>query len=199
MMRRLLLSSACVLFACAVVGTANARSTSMLPPEVAGQFDASILDGFGERPLWVPEAGRNFRSRIRFTIVGIHLTRMSIRIDERRDGSLEGHIAIRGRLDRLHREDPVRHGFRVSREEFETLQENIRQARLWTIYPQFWVMSDPESICIDGMELMFERVDATGYRFAHANAQCTAPDALKRVATTIMTIAGVPHARRWLY
>ena len=200
MMRRMLLASACALAASGVeADAAEARRGDMLPPEVASQFDASILEGFGERPLWVPEAGRNYRSRIRFTIVGILYTRMSIRIDERRDGSLEGHIAIVGRRDRLDREDPVRHGFSVSRVEFETLEQNIRQARLWEIYPQFWVMSDPESLCIDGMELMFERVDSSGYRFAHANAQCTAPDALKEVAATIVDIAGVPHVRNWLY
>lgn len=200
MMRRLRLACTCALAVCAVGPDAGeARRIDMLPPEIARQFDASILEGFGERPLWGPQAGRNYRTRVRFTIVGILYTRMSIRIDERRDGSLEGHIAILGRRDRLHREDPVRHGFSVTREEFEALQQEIRQARLWEIYPQFWVMSDPENLCIDGMELMFERVDASGYRFAHANAQCTAPDDLKQVAATIVAIAGVPHVRNWLY
>ena len=200
MIRGLFLASTFALSACAAgASPGEAGRASMLPPEVASQFDTSILEDFGERPLWVPEARSGYRSRIRFTIAGILYTRMSIRIDESLDGSLLGHIAIRRRRDRIERDDVVRHRFRVSRDEFEALQRDIQQARLWTIYPQFWGMADPESICLDGMELVFERVDASGYRFATANAQCTASRAVKQVAETFVDIAGVPHVRNWLY
>jgi hypothetical protein len=200
MIRALFLASTCAISACAAgASPVEAGRASMLPPEVARQFETSILEGFNERPLWIPEASRGYRERIRFTIAGILYTRMSIRIDESLDGSLRGHIAIHRRRDRIERDDVVRHRFRVSRDEFEALQRDIQQARLWTIYPQFWGMADFDSICFDGMELVFERVDATGYRFATANAQCTAPPAVKRVAETFVDIAGVPHARNWLY
>jgi hypothetical protein len=42
-------------------------------------------------------------------------------------------------------------------------------------------------------------VDSSGYRVAHADAQCTAPDAVKQVAATTVASAGVPHVRNWLY
>jgi len=71
-------------------------------------------------------------------------------------------------------------------------------ARLWTIYPEHWVNSDGNSICIDGEQLVFERTDSNGYRFSEANAQCTAPSALLNVATEMIRMAQIPIAERLL-
>jgi hypothetical protein len=173
------------------------RGAGMLPPEIASQFSPGYLAGFGEPPLWRPEALRHYRSRVRLTINGILYTKISIRIDERANGWLEGHVAFVDPRDRESPDGLTERYFSVSRARFDTLQRAFQRANLWHLYPEFYPMTG-DNICVDGMELIFERADANGYRFSTANAQCTAPGAMLQAAATMIDISGERRALAWL-
>jgi hypothetical protein len=185
------------------VGTAasareDRRGAGMLPPEIASQFESAFLAGFGERPLWRPEARRGYRSRLRLTITGILYTRASIRIDERGVGLFEGHMIFVDPRDRSVPFGRTETRFSVSRAQMERLRAAIGEARMFTLYPEFWRSPNGDDICVDGMELIFERIDADGYRFSTANAQCNAPAAMRRAALILFQIARAPELERWL-
>src|SRR5207253_5029194 len=98
----------------------------------------------------------------------------SIRIDERESGRLSGHMAF---VDHRNRDVPngrTESSFSVSRGQMDRLRAAIREARMFTLFPEFWRSANGDDICVDGMELIFERLDAEGYRFSTANAQCNA-------------------------
>lgn len=186
--------------ALALAGASPAPSPQgegMLPPEVAAQFPSGYLAGFGEPPLWRPEALRNFRSRIRLTINGILYTKVSIRIDERSNGWLEGHVAFVDPRDHSVPNGLTERYFTVGRARFDALRQTFERARLWHIYPEFYQMTG-DNICVDGMELIFERADANGYRFSTANAQCTAPPAMIEAAAALIELSRERRVLHWL-
>lgn len=169
---------------------------AMLPPEIASQFEASFLDGFGEPALWRPEARRGYRTRIRLTLAGVLIERVSMRIDERANGRLEGHLVFLNPRNRQVPHGRTESSFRVTRAQFDALRQSFERARLWSIYPEFHPITE---VCIDGTEIIFERTDAEGYRFSDANAQCAAPYAMRQAAETMIDISGAHRVRHWLY
>jgi hypothetical protein len=189
-----ILVSASIAAACAPSGL---RSPEMLPPEIAAQFPSSFLEGLGEPPLWRAESARGFSTRVRLTIGSGLLQRVSIRIDELASGRLAGHVTYIDPRARGSADGRTNRRFRVTRAQFDALQQQAQRARLWAIHPEFWAFTSND-ICIDGMELIFERVDANGYRFSTANAQCTAPPAMLQLAEQMIELSGQPGIRRWL-
>ena len=171
----------------------QAQRVSMLPPDIDQQYSPAWIAGYGERPLWTARAGKGYRTRLRMSLAGISLTRVSIRIDERDNGAIAGRILV-GRLPRGRRGlEVAERRFPVTRAQFDALQQRIRQSRLWQTYPQYWYLSEEDNICVDGMELVMERVDAAGYRFAHANAQCGAPADMLAVASAMIDLSREPN------
>lgn len=88
--------------------------------------------------------------------------------------------------------------FTITGAELAELDALIAASRLWRTYPEFWVLTDPEAICIHGVELVLERANSDGYRFSAANAQCTAPSDYKAVAAYMITLANEPDLANWL-
>ena len=172
------------------------RDRQMLPPDVAPQFPGVYLAGLGEPALWRPSAAEGYRTRLRLTIAGIHLARVSIRIDERRDGRLSGHVVFLDRHESRQPPERTARDFPVTRTQFERIREATASAGLWAIHPQFYVV--PDEICIDGMELIFERVDGDGYRFANGNVPCTAPLGIRIAAARMIEVAGAERALPWI-
>ncbi|HYD39105.1 MAG TPA: hypothetical protein VEA60_15920 [Allosphingosinicella sp.] len=177
---------------------AAAPPRAMLPPELGYGYERVVFEGLDEPPLWRAREARGYRSRIRLSIAGIVRAKASIRIDRRRTGALSGRLVLVDLDSRARPERRIVRRFRVSAAQSEALDRLIGEAGLWTIHPQFYVHEDPEMICLDGMELVFERVDARGYRFSTANAQCTAPGGMLRVAEKMMEIARAGDLKRWL-
>lgn len=175
-------------------GAASGR-TAMFPPAVIDSvWWRALVDD--EPPLWRPESLRRFKSRIRLSISGIAAVGVLIRIDERADGGAVGRVVLinraRGGRDLMTDMDET---FRVSATKMKVLRERIVQAKLWSVgSEEHWVFTDEDAICVDGEKLVFERVDADGYRFSEANAQCTAPPALLEVARTMMLLSGAKRA-----
>jgi hypothetical protein len=175
-----------------------AHPAAMLPPAVAPQFSVYHFAGLAEPPLWPPEALRGYRTRIRLSISGILLLKGAIAIDELATGALRGRVVTVDRDERGEPVDRTVRTFRVTRAAFDSLQASIARTRLWHLYPEFWTLAEGE-ICLDGMDLVFERVDARGYRFSTANAQCTAPADIIEVAEQMIEMSGDRTMLRWLH
>jgi len=199
MKRQLLLAGAlAVSLATAASAQEDRRGAGMLPPEIASQFEPAFLAGFGERPLWPPQARRGYHSRFRLIITGILYTKASIRIDESGSGRFDGYLVFVDRRDRSVPYGRRETRFPVSRAQMARLRAAIEAAHMFTLYPEFWQSRNANEICVDGMELIFERVDAVGYRFSTANAQCNASAAMRDVALILFEIARAPELRQWL-
>jgi hypothetical protein len=175
---------------------ALAQGAGPLPPELSDGFVSSFLAMFHETPLWVPDAGKGYRTRIRVSLMANTDTQIALRIDERPDGTIRGTavtVERGGGMWQARDRDVSR--FRVTRAQMDELEHLLADATLWQHHPEFWGAGE---VCGDGLEMVFERVDANGYRFAEANAPCTATPALLRATRKWTEIAGTPYFRGWL-
>lgn len=171
----------------------------MLPPQLNDYSDA--WSGFGEPALWTnPHAGEN-RGQIRLLIYNglYHESLAIIRIDRSRRGHAIGHF-VRGEHtygDRWKVTD--RHQFTVSAAQLSHLDQITAQSGLWQTYPEHWVPRDSDAICVDGVEVILERINPDGYRFSEANIQCAVSRGFLAVAEELVAIAGTPDMRAWFY
>lgn len=175
---------------------ASLSAREMYPPSVADSaWWPDLLDD--EPMLWQPGKLRGFKTRYRLAISGINLVRALIRIDERPDGTGEGRVALVRRASPGRSLDliaDVDRTFHVAAKDMASLHARIATAKLWRTGPEeHWPLNDGD-ICIDGEQLAFERLDAGGYRFSEANAQCTAPPAVLAVAQTMIELSGAHRA-----
>ncbi|MFT3724565.1 MAG: hypothetical protein QM773_13385 [Hyphomonadaceae bacterium] len=173
-----------------------------LPP------DLNDYEGYVERldaaPLWPTYAIDGYTRRLRLTLGPPFVGQAaSIRIDIPERGQPVGY-AVRTRLGVHGRKITQRHRFAPKPGELEQLDELIEAADVWQFERGSWQM-DPEGgknvICIDGVQLIFERATKEGYRFSEANAQCTASYKLLRVAEQMITMAGLEKSGvdSWIY
>lgn len=171
------------------VQTGSARP---LPPDIDDGFNSMFLAMFREPPLWVDGAATGYKSRIRVSLMANFDLQVSLRIDEREDGSLAGTAVSVRRGTRgggySVRSRKVTH-FAVSRQQMDELDAEFAKLDMWKFERGSW--ADPDDICVDGLEMVFERADAAGYRHAHANAACDAPGRLQRATRLWLQIAGV--------
>ena len=183
--------------ACLLAGSAQAQA--MLPPNLASEADD--LAGFGEPPLWAaPAAAAGYRQRLRLVLAGPFRDRVAIRIDTDLAGRSQAHFARqalvhgRWRITQRRRRD-------VPAPEVEDLDRKIAGSRLWKIYPEFWQARGSDSVCVDGVYVILERVTAAGYRFSESNAQCTAPSDVLQVAAQMIDMGDPGDARvaSWLH
>jgi hypothetical protein len=84
--------------------------------------------------------------------------------------------------------------FSVPPADLAALNDLIAESKLWQIYPQYWVNTSSGTICIDGVEVIMERVEQRQYRFSEANAQCTAPSSMLKVAAKMIDLAGMGNS-----
>jgi hypothetical protein len=181
-----------VALALSVAGCATAESDGLgvLPPDVG--WDSAFLLKHGEPPLWTDGALMRNRSRLRLTIDGVNRLRVIVRIDEPRAGVFEGTYLAEWKGDRrtFVRD---RRSFRVPRADMERFLGEAASAGILVRPRQGWQISD-DVICLDGEEVLIERVDADGYRAAGANAPCTAPPEFLLVARQIVEFADADNA-----
>lgn len=174
-----------------------AKKQEFFPPEVVDSVWWRDLP-VGETPLWLPDALAGNASRIRLSISGIVRVRLVIRVDERTDGKFVGHVILvtLGRSGR--RQKTISRIFRISAADMAEFHQQTSSAKLWELYPEHWVSSDGNDICIDGEQLVFERVDERGYRFSEMNAQCAAPRGAINGARFLLDKAGMRKFHRLL-
>lgn len=162
----------------------------MFPPDI--DYGPGLLKRLDEPPLWSFFDSKRYRERIRFSIQGINRLKVVIRIDVGRSGSGNGTLVT------LYNEKNgsktiERRSFFVSRAKTRDFDALVGRVGLWRQPRQGWSMSE-DDICLDGEEMLFERIDLNGYRAAAANAQCTAPGDLLLVAQRIIELAGERRA-----
>ncbi|MDB5677500.1 MAG: hypothetical protein JWM94_502 [Sphingomonas bacterium] len=174
---------------------ASLGAQKMYPPGIIDSaWWPDLIDD--EPRLWQLGRLQGFKTRYRLAIAGINRLRALVRIDEKHDGSGIGRVALVRRSDPGRSLDLIADAdrtFRVSAKDMALLRTRIAAANLWSIGPEeHWYVKD--DICLDGEQLAFERLDADGYRFSEANAQCTAPPVLLVVAQTMIELSGERRA-----
>lgn len=169
---------------------AGQKTSPIFPPDI--DYPERLLTRAEEPALWSANGKARYDHRIRLSITGIHRLRVVIRIDVLPNGRGLGTV-ITSFHNRNNSFNDERGVFVVSKTKMKELRTAITGAQLWKWPRQGWRM-DPNDICIDGEELLFERVDASGYRAAAANAQCTAPGAVLAVAQKMIDLSGVYRA-----
>ena len=170
-----------------------AAPAGLFPDEVvaAGGGSSNRLE---LKPLWTPGALSAFRQRLRVTIEGISTTSVSVELDQSVRGQWSG--LLRERADGALLDDGH---FGISEASARELAELIERARLWTTFPQFFQASpDAGVVCLDGEGVIFERRDASGYRYAEGNAPCTLGSAQIDVAAKMLQLARRPELVRLL-
>jgi len=153
--------------------------SSFFPPEVQDENSVnSIYGDLGERPLWSKEAARGYTRRVRvFIYPSYAFSRIAIRIDTKASGETTGYFTlVRPSHNERQPEIRERRTFTVTASDLATFNQLIDESMLWRIYPQHWVSSEAQissgTVCIDGVQLIMERVTDLGYRYSEGNAIC---------------------------
>lgn len=175
--------------------TGGASDSGFFPEE----FDQSVwidIKRYSEPKLHSENARGRYMARHRFSISGVACREFVIRLDVVKSGSGRGKIKTRDRCKDRFSIDEKR--FLVNSIQVELLQALIADAGLYEFYPEVWEYSNEDEICIDGMQILLERRDHTGYGVSMANAQCTAPVKVRAIAQKFIDIAGDKRANRLL-
>lgn len=118
-------------------------------------------------------------------------TRIMIRIDQNEKGVIKG-AAVKTRDGRIIR----KWKFDVSQTRLDEIY--AAKGRLWTLYPETWDVSDEdEQICLDGIDILLERVDSKGYGISQGNSPCTAPQEMLDVMNKMIETAGLKPGGWW--
>jgi hypothetical protein len=182
-------AAAALLLVCTLCGC-----SSFFPPEIQDDegLGQAIHRDFGERPLWPKEASEGYSRRIRvFVFPAFANSRIAIRIDTSVSGETTGHYAlIKPGPDKRQPEIMERRSFTVSAGDLAMLNRLIDDTKLWTIYPEHWV-SD-KAVCLDGVQIILERVTDAGYRYSDGNAICPQlPLQILKVVDHMIDMAGL--------
>ena len=182
-------------------GLGACSSTGGLPysgffPE---EFDQSVwidIKRYNEPKFHSENAKSRYKARHRLSLSGVACREFVIRLDVFKRGGGRGKIKTRDRCKDRFSIDEKR--FLVNSKEVEQLQTLIADAGLYEFYPEGWEYSNGDTICIDGIQILLERRDHTGYGVSMANAQCTAPSEVIAIAQKFIDIAGDKRANRLL-
>lgn len=173
-----------------------ANRPAIYPPEIAEKVWTDVAE-FEEPTFYGPNALAGFKSRYRLAISGIVCTSYVIRIDELPSRRILGIVKSRNRCQRNEPNEQLRR-FTVNRIAIDDLLAAFKRAQMWEIYPEFWGSKDPQEICLDGEELIFEKLTERGVGFSTANAQCTAPPGVLDAARSMILLSGEKDALRLL-
>jgi hypothetical protein len=180
---------------------AAASGLALLEPtsEWAGDLARNAAQdarGFGGEDFSVAGALGDFTRRYRLTLTGgsiIRAASLQLSVDERSDGSATMRIAVRRLGETI--ED---RSFALSDDAYTELAGLLARSGLWSVYPEIWVLSDPNAICAHGRDIVLERLDDTGYGLAHARAGCTSPSEMNAIAFKMLTLARPVTQEDWL-
>lgn len=168
-----------------------------LPPEVVKgdetpEYSQNTFKRFRSEPLWTADALKGHSARYRFTYWGILTHSLQVRIDISLKGKAVLHAKVLRHGREIERQTRVLSGRELS--EFRKLAD---ESGLWSGYPEFWVLKDPDDICLDGMEAAVEKLDAAGYRFSMGNTSCTSPKGMNLLIDKMAALARLDSEVRW--
>lgn len=167
----------------------NPRVNTRQVPSGSAEFD--------ERSFFDPATLAGFRSRHRLLVSGMACSAYVIRIDELLDGKILGVVKSRHHCNSNETKTKSRQ-FAISRRSMDNLLAKFKRAGLWRTFPEFWESNDPQFVCLDGIDLVFERLTEAGAGFSVANAQCTAPQDVLDAAREMIVLSGEQYALRLL-
>jgi hypothetical protein len=171
--------------AVAILSLGGSAERRLFPKEVYSAGGGYFNNRLHVKPMWETGAARPYRQRVRMLISGIRRTTVSVELDQRVDGRWTG------ALEEHDGEDVVNAWrFDVSPRAAEELSLLIREAGLWSVYPEFRRRPLPENeICLDGENVIFEKADDAGYRYSEGNAQCDLGERQIAVAAKMLELA----------
>jgi hypothetical protein len=170
---------------------ASAPGVAVLPPQVIAADPLSyhplkILRRFGSTPLWTTNALHGYEARYRLTIYGISLYSYQVTVDRKLGGatSFLAKIAYRNELI-----ENRRIAWRTAA--YEDFQSVVMAAHPWDVPDDKWVTPKrKDEICLDGTEVILERLDRRGYAICQGNLSCDAvPEGVLALFSTMIRIA----------
>jgi hypothetical protein len=187
--------------ACAAADEIERGEWMPLSPPRTAFFPADFEDEiwidmarFEEPQLHTDGALNGFASRYRLSLSGINCEEYVIRIEESAGGQVRGWVKDRNKCKPGPEGDIGVRRFLAGRDDLRELDALFDAAKMFELYPEFWELTDPDAICIDGNQLVFERRNAAGYRISTANAQCTASLEMIEATRKFIALAGEDSA-----
>ncbi len=166
--RRHLVAAIAVLCLSHTAALAGAKP-SMLPAEL-NDPTLNVLRELEEQPMW-PKAPGKAVTRYRLSLIGINCRLHTIRFDESPDGDVRGQAKVWDRCRHDNYYDAQ--DFHLPRVRFALIKAAMVKAGLWQRPASYWAAQDPDSICLDGTDVIFERRDAQDFRMDQANVWCS--------------------------
>jgi hypothetical protein len=164
------------------------------PVFYSAEIDADIwsnLREFGEPSLYGSDGQGKLVARYRLTTHGIRCLRYVIRLDEAESGKVRGWIKSRDVCGRGSTKVVRTRTFVAERSELRELDGLFAAAGMFREYPEIWTIdASSDTICVDGIDLLFERRNAEGYGASLANYPCTATEQVMLAAQKLVEIAG---------
>ncbi|GEM_PF-3203345 len=171
---------------------ASSASGDLFPPAVLEAGGHSRLATPDEPALWPADALQGYKQRYRLWMGGYRINAdISIRIDVDMNGQAWAFVK-RGRGRVAIPDDPImRYGpIVVDQDDLSDLEQRIRAAGLWRTFPQFYVRDQTDgSICAHDEDVILERLDSEGYRYAQGQLYCTLGRSQRAVVEKILAIA----------
>jgi hypothetical protein len=160
------------------------------------QSISEFMAEFDEPAFDAEDALGGNSARYRLSITGINCREYVIRVDLARSGIVRGSASYRNKCGRTAgaRSQVTFDDFRAREAEFVELVDAIRSAGLFQKPHEVWTLVDPQTICVDGNQLLFERLDQEGYVTSAANAQCGAPAGMIEAARIMIDMADAEEA-----
>jgi hypothetical protein len=170
---------------------ASARGVAVLPPEVItadplSYYPRKVLRRFDSTPLWTTNALDGYEARYRLTIYSISVYSYQVTVDRKLDGATSSlaKVAYRNELT-----DNRRIAWRTA--DYEELESEVMAAHLWDVPDEKWVTPQrKDEICLDGTEVILERLDRRGYAISRGNLSRDAmPEGVLAQFSTMIRIA----------
>jgi len=180
-------STSLALLALPHIGVAKAvERPSILPPEMRDSSLDSLYD-VEEEPIW-QQVPRGSLVRYRVSFVGINCKRHTVLFDERMNGSVWGEVKV---WNQCHSDEPYQaHRFRLRAVDFSPIKAAMDKAGLWQRAASYWTVQDENTICIDGIDVTFERRDGSDYRMDQSNVWCQTTRDFVVAARMLLIAAG---------
>jgi len=158
----------------------------MLPPSTQDTSLDHLYD-VEERPIWQSTLRKGV-TRYRVSFSGINCRNHLVRFDEHKDGSVRGEVKT---WNKCHSDEPYEaHGFQLTASKFAPVKAAMTKADLWTRAATYWTVQSKDLICIDGIDVTFERRDALDYRMDQSNVWCSTTREFVIAARMLLIAAG---------
>lgn len=174
----------------AMLGTASLAGCALTPPlpEDLDEYEWAFAHMKHPR-LWQPSAADGYRQRLRLVVAPtIMFFKFSVSLDQDQQGQTVGKYV---RYDRRIGAITEERRFNVPAGDMAALDKILAEKKILNDPREFWRRKDDaDRICLDGVEVILERVTADGYSFSAANVSCAVTEDFYLFAKAMAHTAG---------